>query len=248
MSFLNLEGKKIMVTGSSSGIGRAAAKLLAFEGAKVILCGRNEKELNKTKAESANPAVHQIISFDVTDYNRYTEIFEQIVADGTKLDGLVHCSGIMKVVPIRAFSSDIIDEIFNVNLKSYLMLAAMFAKKKYSSSGCMVGVSSINAHLPQTGMTIYAATKAAVESATKTMSIEFAKAGKRINSVVPGPIDTPMIKNIDDDCINLISNNSLLSLGQPEDVAKVIAFLLSDASGYVTGRAYYVDGGCLGQY
>lgn len=247
MSFLKLENKKIMVTGASSGIGRAVAKVLASEGVKIVLCGRNKKELENTRASLENPSLHQIISFDATDYARYTAVFDEIIDDGIKLDGLVHCAGIMKVVPIRAFNQKIIDELLDINLKSYLMLATMFARKKYIESGAMVGISAINAHNPQMGMTIYASAKAAIESATKTMALEFARSGKRINCVIPGPIDTPMIADIKDETLTQISEKCLLSIGQPEDVANTIAFLLSEASGYITGRAYYVDGGSLGQ-
>lgn len=247
MSLFEFENKKIVVTGASSGIGQATAVLLAEHGAQVILCGRNKQKLEYTKASMTNSEKHRIVLFDITHFNEYANIFDEIVSDGRKIDGVAHCAGLMKIVPIKAFRTETIDDIFDHNIKSYLMLASYFMKKKYSEKGALVGISAINAHNPQTGMTIYASTKAAVEAATKSMAIEYAKVGKRINCVVPGPIDTPMLAGISDDSIAKITEHSLLGLGKSMQVANIIAFLLSDSSSYMTGRPYYVDGGSLGQ-
>lgn len=247
MRFINLAGRKILVTGASSGIGRATAILLSQLGAVVILCGRNQKELEITREQLKEKDKHLVIPFDVTCFNSYEEMFHEAVADGIKLTGLVHCAGIAKVIPIKILKKEDIDAIFNVNYTAFMCLIACYARKKYSNGGSIVGVSAINAHYPQKCMSVYAASKGALEVSVKTLALELAPLKIRINTVIPGAVKTPMTDFIDDEALKKIAEKQLLGMEEAEQISDVIAYLLSDRSASMTGRNIYADGGVLGQ-
>lgn len=240
-------GKKILVTGASSGIGRCLAKLLAENGDSVVLVARNSEELEKTRGMMKNPERHICISADITDASCYAGLFDRAVSDGKKLGGLVHSAGISKVTPLRGMSPDKISEIFNINFNAFLILVSYYAKNKYSDGGSIVGISSANAHYPQKCMSVYAASKAALEAAVRTMAIELNDKHIRINAVIPGAVNTEMTSVIDKDALDAIYAKQLLGCGEPIQIAKVIRFLLEDDSSFITGRALYADGGLLGQ-
>lgn len=247
MDLMNLQNRKILITGASSGIGRAASILVSQLNASVVLCGRNEEALKKTMSMMHHPEKHHYISFDVKEFETYEEVFREAVSDSILLDGLVHCAGIARVTPVRMLKPSIITEIMETNFYSFMSLVNMYAKKKYSCGGSIVAVSAANAHYPQKCMSVYASSKAAVEAAVKTMALELSAQKIRINCVVPGAVDTPMMQASNEEALQKILGNQLLGAGKPEDIANVIAFLLSDAASFITGRSLYADGGMLGQ-
>lgn len=247
MDLMNLQNRKILVTGASSGIGRAVSILASQLNASVVLCGRNEGALEKTMAMMNHPEKHHSISFDVKEFEAYDEVFREAVSDGILLDGLVHCAGIAKVTPVRMMTPSIIKEIMETNFYSFMSLVNAYAKKKYSCGGSIVAVSAANTHYPQKCMSVYAASKAAVEASVKTMALELAAQKIRINCVAPGAVNTPMMQVSSEEALQKILEKQLLGAGKPEDIANVIAFLLSDASSFITGRCVYADGGMLGQ-
>jgi NAD(P)-dependent dehydrogenase (short-subunit alcohol dehydrogenase family) len=247
MQLIDLNNRKIFVTGASSGIGRSVCILLSRLGANVILCGRDLQRLNETKGMMDHAEQHRVFSFDVKDYEGYAEVFNSAVSDGVKLDGMVHCAGIAKVTPLRIMKHSDIMELLEVNYVSFMELTKLYAKKKYSTGGSVVAISAANCHYPQKCMSVYAASKAALESSVKCMALELAAQHIRINCVVPGAIDTPMMQDVQEEEQQKILKNALLGAGRPEDVANMVAFLLSDASAFITGRSMYVDGGMLGQ-
>lgn len=247
MELVDLKNRKILVTGASSGIGREVSILLSKLGATVVLCGRDEQELVKTRKLMNEPNKHQIQVFDVTDYQRYPEVFNEIIKDGVKMDGFVHCAGIGKAIPLRVVKHSDIMNILETNYVSFIELLQIFSKKKYSSGGSIVVMSAVSAHYPLRCMTIYSASKAALETSVQTLALEMTHLNFRINCVIPGIIDTRMTRVVDDHTLNALSSKQLLGIGKPEDVANMVAFLLSDASKFITGRSMYVDGGMLGQ-
>lgn len=247
MQLVDLNNRKILITGASSGIGKATAVLAAKLGAKVVLCGRDKQRLDETRNMLDEPEKHQILIFDITEFESYEKFFAEAVSDGMKLNGMVHCAGMAKALPLRVMSPASITEIMNTNFVSFMELTRLYAKKKYSDAGSIVAISAVNAHYPQKCMSVYAASKLALEAAVKTLALEVEKQNIRINCVVPGAIDTPMMHKTDPESLEKILSKQLLGAGKPEDVANMIAFLLSDAASYVTGRAMYVDGGRLGQ-
>ena len=142
MDFLNLQNKKIMVTGASSGIGQAIAVLLSRYGSQVVLVARNVGKLQDTMDMLENRSVHQVLPYDLRDFEHYDFLFREAVKDGKKLSGLVHSAGVVKVIPIRSIRKAAIDEIFEVNFVSFLYLVSFFSKKKFSDGGSIVGISA----------------------------------------------------------------------------------------------------------
>ena len=243
---MELTGKRIMVTGASSGIGRETAILLSNLGAQVVLLGRDEQRLAETK-DNLSGEGHVSISLELREFEKYADAFKQIKETGKKLDGFVHCAGIAKVIPLKVASANVIQDMFAVNYVSFMELMKHFAKKTNSDGGSVVCLSAINAHYPQKCMSVYAATKGALEMAVSSLAVELFEKKIRVNAVVPGPIATPMAASFSEgrgEESNIVGQQ-LMALGEPADIANMTAYLLSDASKFITGRKFYVDGGRL---
>ncbi len=244
---IDLSKKKILITGASSGIGRAAAVLVSKLGADVVLCGRNAKRLEETQGKMDGQERHTRVIFDVREFDKYNDVLQKAVSDGKKLNGLVHCAGVAPAIPLRMVKESSVTEVMNTNFTSFMCLVSLYAKKKYSEAGSIVAVSSANSHYPQKCMSVYAASKYALEAAVRTMALELAERNTRINCVVPGAIRTSMMEGIQGETLEAIEKKQLLGIGKPEDVAGMVAFLLSDTASFITGRSMFVDGGMLGQ-
>lgn len=243
---MELTGKRIMVTGASSGIGKETAILLSNLGAQVVLLGRDEQRLAETKDNLSGDG-HVSISLELREFEKYADAFKQIKETGKKLDGFVHCAGIAKVIPLKVASANVIWDMFAVNYVSFMELIKHFAKKTNSDGGSVVCLSAINAHYPQKCMSVYAATKGALEMAVSSLAVELFEKKIRVNAVVPGPIATPMaasFSEVSGEESNIVGQQ-LMALGEPADIANMTAYLLSDASKFITGRKFYVDGGRL---
>lgn len=236
-----------MVIGGASGIGKQTAILLSKLGAQVVVVDLDNERLQKICDDLESPDRHIAVAYDVKNVEGCKELFDHAVTDGKKLDGLVYCAGIAKAVPLRIMSYPEYQNIFSVNFYGFIQSVSMYAKKKYNNGGSIVGISAVNAHNPQKCMTLYAASKAAIEAAVKTMSLELADQGIRINAVIPGAVSTPMAAAVNPDMLNTIVSKQLLGMTTPEQIADYMAFLLSDRSAAVTGRSLYADGGMLGQ-
>ncbi len=243
---MELTGKRILVTGASSGIGRAVAVLLSELGAKVVIIGRDEERLQETFDMLIGDG-HTKQIFDLVEFDCYDQLFKEIRNSGSKLDGLVHCAGIAKVIPIKVVSIHNMTEMLQVNFMSFMELVKHYSKKNNSTGGSIVCMSAINAHYPQKCMSVYAASKGALEMAVSSLAVELFEKGIRVNAIVPGPIRTAMAEQFSEvsgDESNIIGRQ-LIPLGEPEDIANMTAYLLSDASRFITGRNVYVDGGRL---
>ena len=236
---MELTGKRIMVTGASSGIGRETAILLSNLGAQVVLLGRDEQRLAETK-DNLSGEGHVSISLELREFEKYADAFKQIKETGKKLDGFVHCAGIAKVIPLKVASANVIQDMFAVNYVSFMELMKHFAKKTNSDGGSVVCLSAINAHYPQKCMSVYAATKGALEMAVSSLAVELFEKKIRV-------IATPMaasFSEVSGEESNIVGQQ-LMALGEPADIANMTAYLLSDASKFITGRKFYVDGGRL---
>ena len=239
-------GKRVIVTGSTSGIGRATAKRLSEQGAQVCLLARSEEKLEETILLLTGEG-HQYYVKDFSESEGYKEIFDAIVSDGHKIDGLVHCAGIAKILPVNFLSKKTMDESMTVNLYSFVEMVSLLSKKKYHDKASVVGVSSISVLYPQKCQGIYVATKSAMNTMVMSMAIELSEKNIRINTIMPSSTNTQMLKeaivNKTDDQIDELLKRQILGLIEPEDIADIILFLLSDASRMITGRAIYADGG-----
>lgn len=248
MNPFSLEGKTVLVTGASSGIGRGIAVTCAQMGAKLILNGRNEERLNETISMLTGEG-HQILVADLSqqeDLQRMADIIPEI-------QGWVNSAGIPKVSPIKYFDRKDVEEIFNVNAISSMLLLSMLVKKKKLKRGAsVVFISAVTgAFVGSIGDTSYCATKGAVNGFMKGAALELAPQGIRINSINPGLVPTNIL-NLANDLAGeehhaelMLKCYPLKRLGSPDDIANGAVYLLSDASSWVTGTNLVIDGGYL---
>lgn len=238
----SLEGKVILVTGASSGIGRATAVECSRLGAKLVITARNKERLTETLSmlEGVN---HQMILADLTDSSE----LERLVSDLPSIDGFVCNAGINKRRPIGSIKEEIMMDIFETNLFACIHLTKSIVKaKKMNHNGSMVFVSSMAARQVTTGNSVYAASKAAVESFSRSCALEYAAKGIRSNAVLPGMVETPLVSNgmlSTEDIERDKAKYMLKRYGKPEEIAWAIIYLLSDASAWTTCTSIKVMGG-----
>ena len=248
MNPFSLDGKNILVTGASSGIGRGIAIACAQMGAKVILNGRNRERLEETLSQMAGSG-HLIMPYDLSQQ----EDLEALANALPELQGWVNSAGIPKVCPIKHFNREEVEEIFNVNITSTMLLLSLLVKKKKLKRGAsVVFISAVTgAFVGSKGDTSYCATKGAVNGFMKGAALELAPQGIRINSINPGLVPTNIL-NLANDIAGeehhteiMLDKYPLKRLGTPEDIANGAVYLLSDASSWVTGTNLVIDGGYL---
>lgn len=243
-----LNGKVAIVTGGGSGMGRSAALELARHGVKVIIVGRTEKKLVETLKIAEQEALNiQYDVCDVCDKDTIGLLIEGLVKKGECPDIVVNCAG---VINVKKDDGTIDDEIvLQINTLGVInvcdaVIPRMISCKK---NGTIINIASIAGHDGSSSFPSYAASKGAVLAYTKSIAMKYGKHGIRANSISPGVIVTPMsyieTPNFDDYIPELIEMHPLNRLGKPEDVAKVIIFLSSDLSDFITGQDIVVDGG-----
>lgn len=245
----SIEGRIILVTGASSGIGRQVAIWLSTQGAKIILVARNAARLNET-LKSMQGGDHIIEPFDFLDDADVSVWLKSISKKIGLLDGLVHAAGIQDPKPIRASNTRHWETLMATNVTSAFSLIKAFRQKGVcSQESSIVLLSSVMAKVGQPALLSYCASKGAIESMVHAAALELAREGIRVNAVAPGVVKTEMLESLE----SLIGGNSMqeiekkhpLGLGNPLDVAYAINYLLSPASRWVTGTSLVVDGGYL---
>lgn len=238
----SLEGKVLLVTGASSGIGRAIAIACAKMGATVIVTGRNVERLNETLGLMPQ-GLHKAVNADLT---KQKEI-DALVAALPMLDGLVHCAGVGSRVLCKSITKEDIQHVFMPNVEAPMLLqTAILEKKKINKAASIVFISSRAAHAPSIGNATYSASKGAILSYAKCLALELAPRMIRVNCICPGMIWTDLILNEAIDKKELEEAQlkyPLKRFGQPEDVAHLALYLLSDASSWMTGSAIDLTGG-----
>lgn len=244
----DFSGKRIIVTGASSGIGRATAIRLSEQGAEVCLLARNEEAMKETLSMMSGSG-HRCFVKDFGESDGFKEIFDDIVSDGHKIDGLVYCVGIANIVPVTLLNKKTMDESMTTNLYSFIEMVGLLSKRKYHDKANIVGVSSISTLYPQKCQGLYVATKSAMNSLAASLAIELADKSIRINTVMPAATNTKMLKDsIENKTKEELDDaffQQVLGLIEPEEVADIILFLLSDASRKITGREIFADAGYL---
>lgn len=239
----SLEGKTILITGASSGIGRAAAIECSKLGAKVIITARNEERLLETMKLMCG-AGHEM---RICDLNSETEI-QEMIKSVPCVDGLVNNAGFTKAKPIQYIKEVDIKTLFDVNTIAPIMIVKYLLKqKKLASHGSIVFTSSI-AGIGHTvvGNAMYSGTKGAISAFVPCAALEMAQKGIRVNAVCPGMVETNILSSgdITEEQVELDKQNYPMGrYGKPEEIAWAIVYLLSDASKWVTGTNVIIDGG-----
>lgn len=239
----SLIGKKILVTGASSGIGRATAIVCSKMGATLIVTGRNEERLNKSvsRLEGNN---HISITADLATQEGRDRIFNAI----EKIDGIVHCAGISGHKVFQFLNEDEIQQMFGINFNTPLLLSRDFIKKKkINKGGSIVFITSTSGIVSSyIGGSLYSSTKGALNGLIKGMALELAAKNIRVNSVMPSMVSTPIMNGgqlTDEQFEEDKKRYPLKRYGYPEEVAYAVVYLLSDASAWTTGTNLLLDGG-----
>lgn len=238
-------GKRFVVTGASSGIGRQLALDLAQAGALVLGIARRASELNKLAALCPEQII--VASCDVNDKDALETIIKNFVHTHGKIDGSIHAAGVFETTSTRLFIKEVAEQIVNTSLWGGVNLINITSKAKISNNNSShVLISSVRAHKGAKGSYIYAAAKAGLCAMTGALAAEMAVRNQRINTISPGWIQSEMTDKVLDTLdIETVKAQHLLGLGAPEQVTKVIMFLLSSASSWITGTDIIVDGGYL---
>lgn len=245
---ISLQDKNILITGASSGIGRECAVILSKIGAKVVIIGRDETRLNQTLALLGGRG-HLSYRMNVTDFDNIESLVSDCVSKIGKLDGFVHCAGIELTMPLQIMNYSKYNELFSINTIAAFEFSKIISKKKYYNSlgASFIFISSIAGILGVSGKIGYCSSKAALVNGAKAMALELANKKIRVNSILPGMVNTEMFQKINaelsEDSLLDIARRHPLGIGNPEDVANLCAFLLSDLSKWITGADYLIDGG-----
>jgi NAD(P)-dependent dehydrogenase (short-subunit alcohol dehydrogenase family) len=249
---MELTGKKALVTGATGGIGGAAAKLLAQAGAQVIVTGRDpERGAALVKTITADGGTARFEAADLADPDSLRSLVEAV----GEVDILVNNAAVFPMGPTispesalggEAFDTTSFDAVFATNVRAPFLLTAAFAPGMIArGSGAIVNVSSMAARIGMAGLPVYSASKAAIESLTRTWAAELSPSGVRVNAVAPGPTRTDMVLATmgEEGAAQVGATTALGRVANPQEIAEVIYFLASDRAGYLTGTTVAADGG-----
>lgn len=251
LDLLNLSGRNYLVTGAASGMGRATSILLSECGARVILVDINEDGLQNTQKECAGETM--LLQMDLSSSIEFKEKIRSVVSSFGKLNGFIHCAGLPYLSPLRTVSAEHCEKIYSVNAYAAVELAKIFMSKNVYAGehGAIVLISSVYGLVGSAANVGYALSKGAIQGITKALAIELAPKMVRVNCIAPGFIKTKMMENVSssfsDDYVGKLSILHPLGLGDAEDVANSVLFLLSDMAKWITGSIISVDGGFTAQ-
>lgn len=239
----SLKGKRILVTGASSGIGRAIAIEASKLGAEIIACGRDQERLNET-ISLLEGSDHRFIIGDLLQNEDINKLISQI----EKLDGAVFSAGKGMTIPFQFAIREKFDNIFNINFFSPIeLLRLLVKKKKLNTNSSIVFVVSIGGTGKfNIGGSIYGASKAALQAMVRFCALELAPKKMRVNGINPGMVNTPLIRRgviTEEQLAENMATYPLKRYGEPEDIAYAAIYLLSNASSWITGQSLVIDGG-----
>lgn len=234
--------KWIMITGGSSGIGESTARYLHGKGYGVFLVARNESKLKKIANELGNNVYYY--SYDLVNLNEIEDVFRFSLSKELKLDGLVHCAGINRDVPIRGNSVIDMVDVMSINIMSFIELGKYFYKKKYSNDeSTIIAISSLASLYNSIGMCTYSASKAALNSSVQTMSKEFTKRKIRVNAILPSFVNTEMVERTREYVNKLDELVGPLGIIEPIYISYLIEFLISKKAKFITGALIPISSG-----
>ncbi|WP_241985448.1 SDR family NAD(P)-dependent oxidoreductase [Cryobacterium sp. TMT1-21] len=248
---LGIEGKRVLVTGASSGIGLATAIEIANHGGRVVALARNSARLADTMARLQGTG-HSSVEYDLSDLDGIPVLVQRIARSMEGLDAIVHCAGLHSARPLASVEPTDIRRVMDVNVNAAIMLAKGFRHRQVQKvAPSIVLLSSSLGLVGQAGTSVYSASKGALVSLAKSLALELARQDIRVNAVCPGIVETEMTENlartIGPQAFESIRLAHPLGLGTPQDVAATILFLISDASRWITGSVIAVDGGYTAQ-
>lgn len=238
--FLN---KQILITGASSGLGAACAERLLAGGANVVLAGRNEPQISSDLS-----AAVKFLSFDLANPESYSQLAAEIKRGVGALDGCVLAAGANALRPLALEGAATMEALWKVNVLGSIGVAAALLKSRMIKPGASIVLfSSAAVGGGASGMVSYSSTKGAIEAATRSLAAELSRDRIRVNAVAPGVVRTPMTERhfakLSTDQVKAVEARHPLGLGEPNDVAAAVEFLLSDNARWITGTVLNVDGG-----
>lgn len=238
----SLEGKIILVTGASSGIGRGIAIACSKMGANVILTGRNQMKLGETLAQ-LEVGNHKMIIADLTD----GESVSRLISELPTLDGVVHCAGIGQRVLCKVATEQDVESVMDANFKAPVLLQSELLKHKIINKGAsIIFIASISTWSPSIGNAFYSASKGAIVSYANCLALELAPRKVRVNCISPAMVWTDLIlqEGMDEEQLKADEQKyPLKRYGTPEDIANLAIYMLSDASSWMTGSNVKISGG-----
>lgn len=240
-----LKGKRVVVTGSSRGIGAGLVKFLAEQGARVVVTYSSNSAAAEAVMKSLPGDGHLLMPLNVGSAESVNKTFDEIIEKFDGIDGLVNNAGITKDQLIMRMKDEDFDAVINTNLRgAYLCTKAVMRPMIRARAGSIVNISSVVGQMGNPGQSNYAASKAGLEGFTRSVAYEVAARSIRVNAVAPGFIVTDMTDALTEAQKEMIKTKIPLGrLGSTEDIAQAVGFLLSDMSLYITGQVLQVNGG-----
>lgn len=251
VDYVQMEGKHVLITGGSSGIGRQTAIMLSELGVRVSIIGRNEERLKETLSMLKGEG-HSMHVADVSQICELEPLVVGIVKETGAFDGFVQCAGIVKNLPVKNYNFERLHKVMLVNFYSYFEIVRILSRKgRYNPGMSIVGVSSVAATQGASAQAAYGASKAAMNGAMRCLAKELGEKGIRLNTVLPAATATAMYSEymelkaeMKETEMKMEANpRQYLGMNDPSDVANAIIFLLSPASRKITGVQLPVDGG-----
>lgn len=250
-NWLDFTGKTYLVTGAASGMGRAVCKLISARGGKVILVDIDTLGMQETQRMCQTDTY--ALQLDLSKPETFGDAIIKAVSGFGKLNGLIHCAGLPYISPLKTVSVSQCDKVYRVNSYAAVELAKLFINRKIYAGefGSIVFLSSVYGLVGSAANVGYALSKGAIQAVTKALAIELASRKIRVNCIAPGFVKSPMMDNVStsfsSEYISKLESLHPLGLGDPEDIAKAVLFLLSEMSCWMTGAIMSVDGGFTAQ-
>jgi len=238
----SFKDKRVFVTGGTKGIGLAISRAFAKRGATVAINGRSPLELDQSEH-----GISYFYRFDISNYSDVTHNISKLMEELGGVDILINNAGLTRDTLFMRMSEENWDDVINTNLKGAFNVTKALTKQFMKNrSGSIINISSIVGQTGNAGQANYAASKAGIIGLTKSLAIEFAPRGIRVNAITPGFIETRMTDSLPQDIKETFLNKiPLKTFGKPEDIAETAVFLASDSAGYITGQVIGVNGGLL---